>query len=52
MGAYPAIGVAVGVLLAVLMSLYYLSPFAIIVLPLAGFLLGRWLRKRSEARGS
>jgi uncharacterized membrane protein len=52
MALYPIVGVAVGILLAVLISLYWIATLAIIVLPLAGFFLGRSLQKRSEARAS
>jgi hypothetical protein len=52
MAVYPIIGIALGVVLAVVVSLYWLSPLAIFALPLFGFLLGRRLERGSRARRS
>ena len=46
---YRIVGIALGVLLAMLVSLYALAPLAIIVLPLIGFLTGRKFDRRSAA---
>jgi uncharacterized membrane protein len=46
---YRIVGIALGVLLAMLVSLYVVAPLAIIVLPLIGFLTGRKFDRRSAA---
>ncbi len=47
---YRIVGIALGVLLAMLVSLYAVAPLAIIVLPLIGFLTGRRFDRRSAAQ--
>jgi uncharacterized membrane protein len=46
---WSVVGFAFGVLLAVVISLYWLAPLAIIVLPLTGFVVGKSLEKRARS---